>query len=546
MPIKVLIVDDELPVRERFTQHIPWGEHGFACIGAAGHGQEALTMMEKELPHLLLVDITMPVMDGLELAELVRKRWPEISIVFLTAHSEFDYARQALLLGAKNYLLKIALSKEQIIAACQAAVEDVRLILKDKASKTVTMDRAEDSEQKSKYHSWKKRESLVVRWSESNAHQRKGIWSEISKELSTELKRHVAVLWVGIDVFEELWNQSTCPIGETADRQQELAARIEALAKDEQQIISFPLGKTRLLCVITSDADASSKNFEAALYQTAQVLLSREGDVKLFIWNSGSLVGETAEMDALISEGLEKLSRYFYERQDYISLHSTLLHVNYQEISVMDQVELLSKATKAFYGGGAVMLQEVVQQLTTLPLGASPYSPAQLIRLSGEIMLKCPWLEQDSSLIQFHNMLLFIERWDDFIRWWNRVFDLLTDPKLHPEMNVTRWEVQQVCQYIHENYMKEIRLPDLSERVGLNTIYLGQLFKQVTGEYFNDYVHRTRMLKAQQLLRQTGMKVYEVAAEVGVSDYRYFCKLFKKHIGISPSEYKHKYIGSMR
>ncbi|NQX63663.1 response regulator [Paenibacillus qinlingensis] len=544
MLIKVLIVDDELPVRERFTQHIPWEEHGFVCIGAAGHGQEALTMMEKELPHLLLVDITMPIMDGLELAELVRKRWPEISIIFLTAHSEFHYARQALLLGAKNYLLKIALSKEQIIAACQAAVEDLKFILKEKASKTVTMDRAEESEQKSVYHSWKRRESLFDHWWESNAHQRKDIWSEISKELSTELKRHVAVLWVGMDVFEELWNQST--FDETTHKQQELAVRIEALATADQQIIAFPLGKTKLLCVITSDADASSNNFEAALYQTAQVLLAREGNIKLYIRNSGSLVGETDEMSAQISEGLEKLSRYFYERQDYTSVHSPLPDVNFKEISVMEQVELLSKATKAFYGGGAVMLQEVVQQLTTLPLGTSPYSPAQLIRLSGEIMLKCPWLEQDSSLTHFHQMLLFIERWDDFVRWWNRVFDLLTDPELHPEMNVTRWEVQQVCQYIHENYMKEIRLPDLSERVGLNTIYLGQLFKQVTGEYFNDYLHRTRMQKAQQLLRQSGMKVYEVAAEVGVSDYRYFCKLFKKHIGISPSEYKHKNVGGIR
>jgi hypothetical protein len=84
--------------------------------------------------------------------------------------------------------------------------------------------------------------------------------------------------------------------------------------------------------------------------------------------------------------------------------------------------------------------------LTSLPLEASPYSPAQLVQLFGEIILKCPWLEEDIDLIRTYQMLSFIERWDDFTSWWNRVFAWLTDIKLHPEMNVTRWEIQQVCQ----------------------------------------------------------------------------------------------------
>ena len=123
--LKLLMVDDEQWVRERFSERIPWSDAGFTFIGAASGAEEAIRMIERDMPHLLLTDITMPNMNGLELAAYVRKRWPRIRIVILTAYGEFEYARQAIELGVDNYLIKLAQTPEQILDACRKVAEEI-------------------------------------------------------------------------------------------------------------------------------------------------------------------------------------------------------------------------------------------------------------------------------------------------------------------------------------------------------------------------------------------------------------------------------------
>ncbi|NLC74183.1 MAG: response regulator, partial [Clostridiales bacterium] len=111
---KVLFVDDEVLTREAIAAKTPWNEAGFTLIGTAENGKDAIEFMERERPDLLITDIYMPVMDGLELSRYVSINYPDMKIMILSGYDEFEYAKQALKCGVCEYMLKPITSAELI------------------------------------------------------------------------------------------------------------------------------------------------------------------------------------------------------------------------------------------------------------------------------------------------------------------------------------------------------------------------------------------------------------------------------------------------
>ncbi|WP_289183724.1 response regulator [uncultured Dubosiella sp.] len=110
----VLIVDDELIIRQGIEYMLNWEEEGFQIIGKAKNGEEALQIIEARHPDIVITDIEMPNMNGLELAEIIAKQHPEIQMIMLSAHQNFEYVRPSFSLGAVDYMLKSALSSEEL------------------------------------------------------------------------------------------------------------------------------------------------------------------------------------------------------------------------------------------------------------------------------------------------------------------------------------------------------------------------------------------------------------------------------------------------
>lgn len=127
MKLKVMLVDDELLVRLGIKSLIDWEKHNFEFIGDASDGEKALELMEQRVPDILLTDIVMPRMNGLELIELVRKRYPNTLIIVLSSHNEFDYVRKAMKLGVEDYLLKTSMKPAELLdLLIEAAVKITR------------------------------------------------------------------------------------------------------------------------------------------------------------------------------------------------------------------------------------------------------------------------------------------------------------------------------------------------------------------------------------------------------------------------------------
>jgi two-component system response regulator YesN len=148
---QVLIVDDEQYVRERVTNHMPWREIGFDVFGSADSGERVLEMLETTQPHVLLTDILMPGMTGLELIQLIKERYPQIKVIIMSAYDDFKYAQQAMRLGVKGYLLK-PIIREEFVELFETVIKELRTEIPILATEATSTDEdAKSSKQNNVY-----------------------------------------------------------------------------------------------------------------------------------------------------------------------------------------------------------------------------------------------------------------------------------------------------------------------------------------------------------------------------------------------------------
>ncbi len=142
MAYNVLIVDDELIIRQGIEYLIDWEKEEFHLVGKVKNGQEALDAMEKLHPDIVITDVEMPVKSGLELAKELSEKWPQVRMIMLSSHSDFEYVRPAFAYGAVDYILKPSLSPSELIKVLRKSVKDLQKVEESsKAKKSRTINR---------------------------------------------------------------------------------------------------------------------------------------------------------------------------------------------------------------------------------------------------------------------------------------------------------------------------------------------------------------------------------------------------------------------
>ncbi|UVI29142.1 response regulator transcription factor [Paenibacillus spongiae] len=430
--LTVLIVDDEQPLREDLRS-FPWPDYGAELAGEAENGEEALQMCDGLRPDVVITDITMPVMDGLELCRRLRGRYPLTQIVLLTCHSEFEYAREALKLGALDYLIKVALDEE-----------DMRAVL-DKAREAIRREYA------------------------NRRSERYGRRTELSRLLAQLLKEGEGP----DDLVGRLWAGDASAIPEKGEVASPLiTARLHAVFKPEYRYEVI-----------------------VALHQALdeQRLLPHDQ----FDWTP---LGESDHM----------------------------LWFNSASSAAWDREQFRQTAEKLM-----IALQHGLDR--------------QLPYLSGEVKL---YTLLGGPVTDTAGLLAAIKRSEPgpSIAYFHNSGEVLSDSQAagRPESAESgtgeprKWrkEVQLAMQLMARKLAEPITLTSIAEEVGLSSFYLSRLFREETGESFNDYLTRLRIDQAIRLLQTTSLKVYEVAGRVGIPSYRYFSVVFRGRTGVSPTEFK--------
>ncbi|QLG38428.1 response regulator transcription factor [Paenibacillus sp. E222] len=513
---KVLLVDDEPSIREGLTTIIDWEKYGFQVFGTAASGREAITRFEELEPDLTIIDIRMPGMTGLDVIEEVRQHHPGSHFLILSGYADFDYAKKAISFGVDGYLLK-PVDEEEIISE----LERISVMLT------------------------RERETLARHAGEDTAyreHQIEALLLDSLEGTETMEANALGLNWSQYQVvLLEMHAEPDLQRGSVVKRR--LAEAFDQ--KDRGIVFSFHSG-LGLLC---KDPILTVQSAQR-LYDELEGLLG-EWNIHMYA-AAGQPVNSTADIAQSYNQANGVLGGRFLFAEQRVMLWnegeksksaSEPVIAMEEESGEPDEAELADKLYYALDIRSSESVMRVLTEMEERLILHHQTEQAIKTAFSQVFSLAINKLaaanQHMQSIMQEHSVLI------------TEVYHQLTlmDLKVMAAEHLNRLiqrmgggskdtVLKQMIEFIRRNPGENLKLEVLAEVFNYNSSYLGKLFKNHTGEYFNAFLDKVRMEKAKELLDE-GLKVHQVAARVGYANVDYFHGKFKKYVGESPSAYKH-------
>ena len=524
----VFAVDDEPIVLEGIRSKIDWEGSGFTFAGEATDGELALSMIHELKPDILITDIKMPFMDGLQLSQAVKRIQPWIKIIILSGHDEFDYAKKAISIGIEDYILK-PFTPEELLQSMNKAAEQI-----DRERKQLSDISRLKEELKTK-------ESLVRKEFLNNlVHGSENMTSVMKKsqELNIDLiSRFYKVLITRIDVQ-----------GENNDELQQARSLLNSYSDSWGQSISFFHHSNLLVCIFKG---ASHEELDEVSFRTAESI--------------AHLVSTAPNSTALTALGkaVDHLSQLKDSYADAKNILQTAgLHHTNRIISSDDLTPLQNKATqegllfledsdplvdKLKYAGKndiQSIIEESMELIKKNPdkfgLFASYllidliFSVSKLVeKLGGNIK------ELKPEILQKRFIEEAVQNEEKFYQTLEEVLNFAVEFRDSKMTGKYADVILKAKRYIEENYADQnTTLTTVAQAVCLSPNHFSTIFSQECKTTFIEYLTEVRIENAKRLMRESDLKGYDIAYECGFSDPHYFSYIFKKNTGLSPREYK--------
>ena len=532
--MKLLIADDEALIRDGIRNHIDWGKYGIEIAGVEENGLAALRVLEEEPIDILVTDIRMPRMDGIELSREARRRYPNIKIIILSGYEEFEFAQQALELSVMKYLLK-PFTRPELEEAVVQAKEEVDSMRRAERRMSVTMDQLRRSLPLL-------RDRYLNDWISGRLPPEEIPGRLKSVDLDPGPGRY-AVTVTAIDDSEQ-----ALPLADRGGSRTDLLSvlLLEEISGDLKAAgngVAFQ-GRNGETIAVLSGLEHSNGLYAFAEAVREKARTSFELTVSVCL---GGLKEVLADVALSYREALEAMDYRFLVGKDSIVPYD-LIHFHSQgtwngipadltdrliaavragrEDQTRGELDRLFEALRNLQGAGHSDVKSHVTEFVSGALTQLISSGTRLKEIYGKeynpyaSILAAKTIDELKLLLE--TMFLDLSRY---------ILDKRGDKK--------RRVIEQAVEYIHANYSREdLSFNGLSERLGMNPTYFSKLFKQETGSTFTDYVTKARHDRAKRDLKETTLRVSEIAFGVGFRDPFYFSTLFKKHTGLNPTEYR--------
>ncbi len=534
---RMMIVDDKDDIIQGIQSMGRWPEIGVEITGWANNGEEALAVMEESKPQIVITDIKMPVMDGIQLTESIKKRYPEIKVIILSGYDEFHYAQQALKLGAEEYLLKpIRIHQlQEVILRVIHKLNDEKL---KQEEETKILERLAQSLPLL-------RDKFLQRLLEEPGGLNEEELCQRLNFLEVDLYPEcLAVLAVEIDHYNGIIDRNSYQQMELLG--QNLIQLQAEFNREAGKSMTFTDKKERFGWIISVPGlnhfpEGNQTVF--ALAENISILAQEKAKVTVSI-GIGRFYAGFLQLFHSYQEAVEALSHKFLLGANQIIhiddvLPDPKLHFHYP---LELEKELLVSLKAGTRQEGMHLLDsyfEVLDQYTA-------YSPKLIKKyLTGLVVsISRILLEMNIDEIQLtggeEDLLIQITKLDTLEKtkpWLGKLIEQIYLLSSCEKKHKTQIKMEKAKGYIGEHMADEISLHAVANFIDLSPNYFTTLFKEYTGETFMDYVIRVRIDKAKELLTTGQYKVYEVANTVGYSDARYFSEIFKKWVGMAPAEY---------
>ncbi len=529
MNIKVMIVEDEPMIRKGIATVLPWKELGCEVIALASNGQEGLEKSEEEAPQLIISDIRMPIMDGLEMIEKISGKLPDTQVILLSGYKEFEYAQRAIAYGVSEYILK-PVNQKELIEAVKRSVQVLRDKEKELKEKELLAARVRESLPilRDRFI-----QQMLFSGIDSTYHV-----AEKMEYFQISISRF-AIIMAEIDSFHELESSFT------EDDIQILLFMITEQMEDLQdcyrlKIIPFQHGNAVYAIVSVTGTTTMENLLEYGHALTEQV--NEKGKFHISVGISSIYEGAEGvrkargEAEKCVKQG------YYLGTGSVVCTDDLILPVPSSGIAEIE-TEPFFEAVRQ----GNNITEKAAELVSALDSGTNIMTVKMV---STEVITKglrilMEEFGEDKILSEYLDKAM--ERLFCARQIYNYT-DILTEAGEWIENYLeerqssrTGYLMDQAIAFMKENCSRDLSLEEVAEHVYVSKWYFSKLFRKEQGEKFSDYFSRLRMEQAAKIIRENpSLKNYEVAEQLGFNDVRYFSQLFKKRIGKTPSEYRNQ------
>lgn len=535
--IKVFLVEDEMVIRRGIKNSIDWEKEGYIFCGEASDGELAYPMIIKEKPDILITDIRMPFMDGLELCKLVKEELPNIKILILSGYDEFDYAKEAIRLGVTEYLLK-PISSGKLLEALNGVSESIR---REKEDKDLVRKYMEEMRENTEHEKQKFFEQMIA----GNLSMADAL--ETGKKYEMNLSAGMYNLLLFRFTLGEENRKSGELLGEAEYAIKKLTERLEYVFEFQRDVEGWAF-------LLMADNEEQMSERVKELSKDLEEIMKNYSTIAYF-GGIGQPVARLRELEESFREAERALAaRFTMELNRIISVEDIRMAQNVDtlydiEITSFGEIEKTRTMLEKFLNNGAedeidefvdVYINELPEEnLKSVLMRQYIIMDAYIVMMSfcekiegieGEMQAQSEELKNSMKTIQT------LEEIKNYIRMLLKkiigVRDTISGRRYSDIIEIAKDQIRKT-------YMSdEISLNTIAAEVGMSPSYFSSIFSKEMGKTFVEYLTEIRMDRAKELLMCSSMKTSEIGYEVGYKDPHYFSYIFKKTQNCTPKEFR--------
>lgn len=526
---KLLVVEDEKSIANGIANSIPWGEWGFKISGVCENGLEALEQIKKDKPHVIISDIRMPEMDGIELMQHLNQHYPEIKIIILSGYNDFEYLQMSIKNRVSEYLLK-----PTDIDEFEVMFRKMKNRLDDENKKKIEEEELKQAYKESKSLKLKKNFNALIKGYGYNE-------EEMEEEFLKQDGNWFGVMLISFDVqnsvdkntFYQKQIKVENILNEKASKEyirgkfilnfeEKITGILSAEEEPKEEVLRL-FAKQMLEWVLEEgniNAYAGISNF----YMDFQMLPQCYEQAKCCV--SQKIYSESNRLIMFYKEMQEADFDYYAISFDIEKILKEILEQ--QEDKIEDTLEEIFSE----FRGKVIRDYDCVNRL----------SLELMFNLSRELLRYGVQLEKVMKKMDYTYTHIYsfisLEGKKEFL------FKILREVSKESARMMGEWKsrsslAQLIKEIVDAEYdSNQISLEYVGTKVHKNTAYISKIFKNEFGCNFSDYIISKRLEKSQKLLADPALKIYEISEEMGWADVSNYIKLFKKKYGMSPKEYR--------
>lgn len=536
--IKILIVDDDSIARTNVKTLIEWNKYGLEVCGEAANGESGIEMIGELSPDIVITDMSMPVLNGVEFIAYIEKNCTWIKVIALSGYDEYEYVRQSMKKGAIDYILKHTLSKAVLINVLKIACERI-------SKERVENDNRDKIQRKLKESLSAMQQKFIRELVSGGFDEIKEIKRKIN-DLSLNIEpKNLLLVVVEIDDFHFLKEKLTTKgtnkiissfIDISTEILKDMGRAIITNIEEEKFIILFSLGNMRSSLEIHNSVLTSIDRIKTSSKRYLNITAC---------FSIGGVFDSIMELNKHYLEADKILKEKFFKGKDMVFQK----HIEISEqkeifnLDIRDEKTIIVALKSADWQKILLCINDIFERI--LLFGKNQRSIQMICvelinivnRVAGESGLETKEIYRGEDIpydeMKKYETIKEVKEW--IISIYEKLAKLLEISSITPEYAEP---TKKAIGFIHRNYGKNISLNEAAEEIGVNSSYLSRVFKKDCNKGFNEYLNFIRVEHAKWFIKSGDYRLKHIAKKVGFNSYTYFFTVFKEFLGMTPQEYE--------